>query len=93
MGAARICSFENFAELVPSNPSTFLMEYSVPTIACKERNEVRLPLNFGKKVESAQVFNSSDASCNNVIQTTDTSTKIRKLELNSIEDTTNQVVL
>ena len=67
LGWPKFVNLRNFSEVVPSNPSTFLMESSAPAIVRKENNEIRLPLNFGSKVESAKVFNSSDASWNLVL--------------------------
>ena len=83
----------NFVEVVSNNPTKFFIESSTSTIVHKESNGISLSLNFGNKIESGQFFNSNDINYNPILQIINTSTKIRKFALNSMERATKQATL
>ena len=79
--------------IVSSNPLKFPKDSDTSSIVFKDSNEILLSLDFGKVIESGEIFNRDDIDFYHILQITKISTKFRKFTLNSTECTQKQVTL
>ena len=83
----------DFVDAVPSNAATFPIKTRTSSIIHENTDDVLLSKKITQKVESGCVLKRDGGDHDSALQVTDTSTKFRKLALNSSEYAQKQVAL
>ena len=63
-GWKEFINLRNFYEEVTNDPSNFLKDSNVPTIVHEDSDEMLISFNFGKKIESGNIFNRNNVNFN-----------------------------
>ena len=86
-------TLRNFVDVVSNNTAIFPKNTRASSMIDENADNMLLSNNFVQQLESWSMLKRDDANCDPMLQATGTSTKFRKLALNSCEHTQKQAVL